>query len=225
MTTRKFLIRELNRNIKLNGSKSFRFNEYVFFRSDNDNYIIIDKDENEIGTYNISNITENFLKIKTPKTKKKQYSGIKSKPRKVKKYDIILIDFMKFVKHQKCFVDGCNRKDIEAHHIYGRQPSRHDNLCIPLCSYHHRGSEFSVHEGNVREFRKKYKQKDMERSALLIFNEWIKNTKPDKFYSDLLLYLKNTEKTHTEAIKEFIIGRRHSAKKSEMGNRKQDENS
>ncbi len=213
MTSRKFLIRDLNKNIELGTNKCFEFNGFRLYRDGETGYKILDKDGDDIGTYDISEINDYLLKTKLSKETKKTYSGIKSKPRKVKNYDVVSNEFMGFVKEQQCIVDGCTRTNIEAHHIYGRQPARHDNLCVPLCSYHHRGSEFSVHEGNVRDFRKRYTREEMELIALVIFKKWIDDTNPGEFYEDLYEYLKNTKERHTKAIKEFLIGRNNSKKK------------
>jgi len=211
ISSRKFLVRELVRNIDLDRNNSYKFNEHIFTRDGLDSYEIAREDGFSLGTYDVNVITDHFLRAKivkyTKKEKNKGYS-MKSKPRKKKRYDVICNEFMGFVKEQPCIVDGCTRGNSEAHHIYGRQPARHDNLCVPLCPYHHRGSEFSVHEGNVRDFRNKYPRDEMEIIALSIFVEWLKNNTDDEFMTSLGDKLTATSKKHSIAIKEFIIGRR-----------------
>lgn len=212
MTSRKFLIRDMARNIELGTNKCYQFNGYSFFRDGEDAYKIFDEDDNDIGTFDIGSITENFLKmrIKSKSLRDKKPKGLVSRPRKKKRYDIITNDFMLFIKHQKCLVDGCRNEDVEAHHIYGRQPARHDILCVPLCAKHHRGSEFSVHEGNVRDFRKKYPRDVMEQVSLDYLDEWTKdNHGIDTIFREIFHHLKNTKERHTKAIKEFLIGRRN----------------
>ena len=216
MTSRKFLLRDLERNIKLNNNKCYEFNDHTFYRDGQDGYRIFDGSENSIGYYDMADINDYFLKTKivnyTDQEKPKGFSmkskPIKSKPRKKKRYDIILGEFMGHVKTQPCIVKGCTREGVEAHHVYGRQPARHDNICVPLCAYHHRGSEFSVHEGNVKKFRTEYTRCDMEKQALVIFTEWVSNgMNADLMLKELVEHLQSTDKKHSVAIKEFIIGR------------------
>ncbi len=222
INSRKFLIRDLNRNIKLNTNKYFEFNGHKFYRDGENMYKILDSSDNDIGSYDINKITDFFLKVKIVRYKdniNKKSKSMVSKTRKKKRYDIISNEFMLFVKEQPCIVDGCNRKDVEAHHIYGRQPARHDILCVPLCSHHHRGSEFSVHEGNVRNFRKIYTRKSMEEISLLIFRQWLTTT-PDNydFFIELYKCLKDSDKKCSIAIKDFIIETGKTRKKSQVDN-------
>lgn len=211
MTSRKFLLRDLERNLALGNNKCYVFNGHTFYKDGEDGYKIFDEDENDIGYYDMSSINDYFLRTKIVKyTKQEKTKGfsMKSKPRKKKRYDIISNDFMGYVKTKPCIVEGCSSENSEAHHVYGRQPARHDNICVPLCPYHHRGSEFSVHEGNVKKFRKEYTRTLMEQKALEIFSEWISDQMdPDEMLKDLSDYLKTAEGKHSVAIKEFIIGR------------------
>jgi hypothetical protein len=216
MTSRKFLVRELKKNIKLGTNKCFKFNDFAIYRDGELGYKILDEDGEDFGTYHVDEITEMFIKMNMPNKKPKDNKQkIKTKPRKKKRFDVILPEFMGFIKEQPCMVDGCDRENVEAHHVYGRQPARHDNVCVPLCSYHHRGSEFSVHEGNVKDFRKKYTRKNMQKLALSYFKEWVsQNEKDNDFYKDLVYFLEDNEDRHSAAIKEFILGRKSSNKKS-----------
>lgn len=216
MTSRKFLLRDLERNLSLGNNKCYLFNGHTFYRDGEDGYKIFDEDEKDIGYYDMSSINDYFLRTKIVKyTKQEKPKGfsmkstpIKSKPRKKKRYDIICNEFMGYVKTKPCIVEGCTNTNSEAHHVYGRQPARHDNICVPLCPYHHRGSEFSVHEGNVKKFREEYTRTSMENQALVIFSEWVSSQMNiDEMLKDLSTHLQNTTKKHSVAIKEFIIGR------------------
>lgn len=220
VSSRKFLVRDLKRNIELDNNKCFEFNSHRFYRDGDSDYKILDENGNDIGTFNIVEITESFLKFRIRKQTQstKNSPGIKSAPRKKKRYDIISNEFMGFVKEQKCMVDGCNSNNSEAHHIYGRQPARHDILCVPLCPEHHRGSLFSVHEGNVKDFREKYPREKMEKISLSIFKSWIESGNGDEYMKDLLDTLSKTTKKMPLAIKDFIVGQgRKNKKKSNLG--------
>ena len=222
VTIRKYLIRDLARNIEFEKEEELEFNGYVFsFEGENTYYV--SSPDSDIGSVDLSEITEQWLKMRCNKSQKKEPKPMKksrlvSKPRKVKKYDIILKVFMVHLHTQQCIVDGCCNNNIEAHHIYGRQPMRHDILCVPLCSYHHTGSVFSVHEGEVKAFRNQYSKKIMEEKSIEILSEWVNNEgsyllsdEEIRLFAELIPYLQKSEEyAYDKKIKEFLIeyGRR-----------------
>lgn len=171
MSSRKSLIKALSDEIEYETYRQKSFNGCIFSPL-SDGTIEIETPSSDIIFQNISNINEQWLKVFCNKSSRKS-SAIKKKPRKKKKFDIILNEFMEYLHTKKCVVDGCTRTNIEAHHILGRQPHRYDILCVPLCTYHHRGSEFSWHEGNVSEFRQKYTKDILSRIAMKIMLEWL----------------------------------------------------
>ena len=215
ITSRKFLIRDLKRNISLGGNKCFEFNGNEFYRDGNSSYKILDSDGDDIGTYDIDEIDDRFLKTRIRKKKSlpSVKQTIKPKARKKKRYDIIQNEFMVFVKNEHCIVDGCGSETSEAHHIYGRQPMRHDLLCVPLCAEHHRGSNFSVHEGEVKAFRQKYTKNLMEKEAIRIAYRWIKSlsstdipTERVKLLTGILDFVSAyADDNYNKAIKEYFI--------------------
>jgi len=219
ISSKKFLLRSLARNIDAGTNKCFEYNGFRLYRDGVDGYKIFDENMTYIGTFSINSINEYFILSRLSKKSKSSYGAPKNKPRKKKRFDIISNEFMVFVKGFPCMVDGCKNKNIEAHHIYGRQPARHDILTVPLCKEHHTGSNFSVHEGNVREFREKYTRQKMEKVSLEILKEWNKTSMSNEMSREIEEYLSRTSKPFTAAIKEFIIGRRKINKESTMGKR------
>jgi len=217
ISSKKFLARALKRNIDAGTNKCFEYNGFKLYRDGVDGYKILDEDMLDIGTFKIDEINEYFISSRLSKKSKQTQKPIKSKPRKKKRFDIISNEFMAFVKGFPCMVEGCSNKNIEAHHIYGRQPARHDILTVPLCKEHHTGSKFSVHEGNVREFREQYTRPKMEKVALEILKEWNKTSMSNEMSQEIEKHLSRTSKPFTAAIKEFILGRRKANKESIMG--------
>lgn len=217
INSKKFLERALKRNIDAGTNKCFEYNKFKLYRDGERGYKIFNEDMNDIGTYDVDEINEYFISSRLSKKTTSKSSRIKNKPRKKKRFDIISNEFMMFVKQFPCMVDGCQNKNIEAHHIYGRQPARHDVLTVPLCREHHTGSSFSVHEGDVRRFRDTYTREKMEKISLDILREWNKTKMANEMSIELEKHLSKTRKPFTTAIKDFILGRRKIDKTSIMG--------
>lgn len=126
---------------------------------------------------------KNTFKKQCPMKKSKP---IKVKPRKVKKYDYINIDFMVHVKNQPCI--ECGFKYSEAHHVFGRQPFRWDHICVPLCKEHHTRGRFSAHGADSKQFYEKNTKNMMYEKAIDIFRSWDGDKKGYEFLSDIKHY-------------------------------------
>jgi len=150
----------------LNVDDFCEFDGKTFYKESEDSYRVFDETGNDLGVFNKKYIRDFMLG-------KKKNSMIKSKPRKKRHDDLIIPEFMEWLHTQRCVVFGCSNKNIEAHHVTGRQPRRYDNLCVPLCSEHHRGSSYSWHEGNVRKFRKDYPKEKLASIANDLFTRWL----------------------------------------------------
>jgi len=217
ITTRKFMVRDLKRNIEFEREEVLEFNGYIFTIEDGTAYYVTSPSGFDIGRVDLDKITEQWLQMHCTKSKPKEakrmkQSHIKSKPRKKKKFDIILKEFMIHLHSEPCIVEGCTNTNIEAHHAYGRQPMRHDILCVPLCVEHHRGDTFSVHEGNVAKFRKIYTKSVMGREAIKIATRWINDggshilsDSEIKMLSELIPSLEHAFKDFDVLIKEFLL--------------------
>ena len=173
---KKELMRLLVENIENDTNLEYSFEGFSFYRTGSSGYAVFDSDGNNTGFFDVSEI-KNFFKRRILKRKenikKIKSSGIKKKSRKKKDGDMIIPEFMSFLHTKSCVVNGCNESNIEVHHVLGRQPYRYDNLCVPLCPAHHRGSEYSWHEGNIRKFRKDYSKEKLSDMAIKFFQEWI----------------------------------------------------
>ncbi len=175
---KKELMFELSSNIDSDSNNWYEFGGYSFYRDGEYDYKVFNENGDDLGSFHIDNIEKDFIKKRVLKKIEKlsdpvKKSTIKKKPRKKKEYDIILNEFMGHLHSCQCIVDGCNNTDIEAHHVMGRQPYRYDILCVPLCVYHHRGSEYSWHEGNVKRFRKEYSKDILAKKSMEILLEWL----------------------------------------------------
>jgi hypothetical protein len=171
------LLMYLRDNIDDGENNCYTFGEYSFYRDGETGYKVFDSDGNDMGTYDILDIDKSFIKKRIMKKKvdisRMKQSPIKKKARKKKDGDIIILEFMEWLHTKRCVVHGCQNASIEAHHVLGRQPRRYDNLCVPLCPEHHRGSEYSWHEGNVKKFRADYSREKLADMSIKLFHEWI----------------------------------------------------
>jgi len=87
-----------------------------------------------------------YLNSKPKKPLKKSF--IKKKPTKIKRHDIVDIDFMIFVSTFPCIVTGA--RTVHVHHIYGRNgkvlgEGRNDFKTVPLAPTVHSIGEKSYH--------------------------------------------------------------------------------
>jgi len=90
-------------------------------------------------------------------------SFIKKKPTKIKRHDIVDIDFMIFVSTFPCIITGI--KTVHVHHIYGRNgkalgEGRNDFKTVPLAPNVHSIGEKSYHSMSEDDFVEFYKIKD-----------------------------------------------------------------
>ena len=171
------LIRLLESNIENDTNESYEYEGHSFYRNGETGYAVFDSRGNSKGFFNHGE-AKSFLKTRVIKKSDgassiKKRKTMKAKSRKTKVGDLILPEFMSFLHSKECVVDGCRAKEIEVHHIFGRQPYRYDNLCVPLCPAHHRGSDYSWHEGSVRKFRKAYTKDFLSGIANRFFREWL----------------------------------------------------
>ncbi len=213
----KELMLELNSNIDMGTNNFYEYEEYSFYRDGEMKYKVFDSEGNDVGSFDIDEIESSFIKPVLKRSKSKSSFGmkrtqIKKKPRRKKVGDMIIPEFMEWLHTKNCIVNGCNNTNIEAHHVLGRQPKRYDNLCVPLCSEHHRGSVYSWHEGNVKMFRSDYSKEKLSSIATKLFTEWINNEfVPDKYNIDKFRYVSDKiidrrdpiELSIREAILEF----------------------
>ena len=207
--SKKELLMLMEENIHNGKNDCYEYMGYSFYRDGESKYKVFDEDGNDRGSHYIDDLDEKILKKLEPKNKQRKISRVNNKGRKKKKGDIILPEFMSWLHGKKCIVHGCNRRDIEAHHIIGRQPYRYDNLCVPLCPEHHRGSTYSWHEGNVKEFRQDYPIETLTDISIELIEEWIDENMVSNpnidFIKKITNSIKNRKKSIKDAIKEAIL--------------------
>ncbi len=177
VNSRKGLLGNLSSNIDRGENEFYEFEGYSFYRDGESSYKIFNLRGDDMGIFDLSCIDKDFLRKKVGKkgeeTKITKKSYIKCKGRKKKSLDLILIGFMRYLHSCRCVVVGCQNTNIEAHHIFGRQPYRFDNMCVPLCSEHHRGGAFSWHEGDVKRFRAEYSRERLSVLANGLFKDYL----------------------------------------------------
>ncbi len=211
---KKVLMRELSSNLEYDTMKYYEFGGYTFTREGETTYQVFNETGDDEGIFDITEIYDSFIKKRVMKKKikynKVKPTSIKKKGRKKKNIDLIIIDFMRYLHSQQCVVEGCCDMNIEAHHVFGRQPYRFDNLCVPLCPDHHRGSEFSWHEGNVRKFRKEYNKERLADLANNLFKTFMNEEGQYSKEIDLSLgleiieYIENRSSSASQAMKELM---------------------
>jgi hypothetical protein len=206
------LLMSLRDNIDNGENNCYAFCDYNFYRDGECGYKVFDSDGNDVGTYDMSDINKNFIKKRIMKKKAdiKQIkkTTIKKRGRRKKKGDIIIPEFMEWLHTKECIVLGCHSRNIEAHHVLGRQPRRYDNLCVPLCPEHHRGSEYSWHEGNVKKFRSDYSKELLSDMANKLFTEWMdeESSSSNRYDMDMLRYVSGKIADRTDKIDFAIRG-------------------
>ncbi len=211
ISLRKNLIKTLKIEISFGELNQKSFNGFIF-TPHSDGSIEVETPTGDILSQNIESMSEQWLKVFCNKSSfSKDKVPMKKKPRKKKKHDIILNEFMGHLHTCECAVDGCPNTNIEAHHVIGRQPHRYDILCVPLCVDHHRGSEYSWHEGNVRKFRKEYSKDILAKKAMHLLLEWLNDypTLPASIDENKLRFIAEkiieSESSVNQVVKDAII--------------------
>ena len=99
-----------------------------------------------------------------------------SKTLKLKEY----LSYM-HTSNKRCIV--CLSENIELHHLlFGSMNNGkiYDNLIMPLCSEHHRGTKLSPH-GNPKMYYKTYSVSQQIRTSVLYFQRWCDSQEITKY--------------------------------------------
>jgi hypothetical protein len=92
-----------------------------------------------------------------------KWNNIGIKKTKVKKYDVIDEDYLKWLGTQPCVVTGILAKrgvganEMHIHHINGRNPVRNDYETVPLIGMLHTWGSNAYHQNTKADFIKKNK--------------------------------------------------------------------
>jgi len=100
--------------------------------------------------------------------KKVSHKKLRPKAKKEPKF----LKWLHEVKMPSCYVCGINT-GVEIHHIKAHSTDeRIDSIVLPLCCFHHHGSDISP-DGTPRKFRDKFSIHKQKEDAKILYMEYI----------------------------------------------------